>query len=414
MAVALNVWMNGEWVGVWIRDARGTPVFRYEAAGWNLPMRGPCRFRSRSPRGDHEIRGDAVTQLFRQPAARQHAIPGGAWPRAFAPSPRRLRSAHGHRTRLCGRGAALAAGHDAGRRGTSMRSEPLSDDEVERILADVTSDVPLGLRDDRWRRRFAHRAPPAHRRRRRCSRWTTPGPTARRRADHYIFKLPLALDGNRPGRHERVGRERMAGAHRARTRALDVAATEMATFGQQKSSWFSAFDRRWMSVPPGGDVQHGFIPPADAVDRAPAAGTLVPGYGHAGATASTKQTAAPPCATAGDLLASGERAARDRTHFVLAQLVVLGCWPQPTAMPRASRFFTGSACVSHDAAVRHPLRLTQRGGAREPGVLARGQAPTALRSTPGHHWRLRDIQPRHWQRLARNPAACSRSDVELV
>jgi HipA-like protein len=145
MPVALNVWMNGEHVGVWYASRNGISTFRYE----------PNWIRSRSARplslslpitaGNGEHRGEVVANYF------ENLLPDSTEIRKRLSRRFKTKSTEAFDLLTAiGRdcvGAVqilpegmLPEGWDR------IESEPLTDDEVERIIKSATSDVPLGQR----------------------------------------------------------------------------------------------------------------------------------------------------------------------------------------------------------------------------------------------------------------------------
>ena len=142
----LHVWMNGLHVGVWSTLRTGTPVFRY-AEAWPHVEEGRALSLSLPITASLEHRGEVVTHYF------DNLLPDSAAIR------RRLRSRfHARSTeafdllaaigRDCVGAVQLLAPGVEPTGWNVVDAEPLNEAEVERTLAAVTSDAPLGQRGD--------------------------------------------------------------------------------------------------------------------------------------------------------------------------------------------------------------------------------------------------------------------------
>jgi serine/threonine-protein kinase HipA len=188
----LHVWMNGLQVGVWSTLRTGTPVFRY-VESWPHTDEGRALSLSLPITASLEHRGDVVNHYF------DNLLPDSADIR------RRLRSRfHARSTEAFDLLAAI--GRDCvgavqllppGIEPTGwnvIQADPLTEADVERTLAAVTSDAPLGQRGDEDDLRLsiagAQEKTALLRMGRRWYRPRGATPTT------HILKLPLGLVGN--------------------------------------------------------------------------------------------------------------------------------------------------------------------------------------------------------------------------
>jgi serine/threonine-protein kinase HipA len=393
----LNVWMNGEWVGTWYSTRSGTPAFTY-ADSW---MRSPAvRALSLSLpiTASAEIRGDVVRNYFDNLLPDNDHIRRRLRSRFKAPSTDAfdLLSAIG---RDCV-GAVQLLPKDTSPDGWDrVDSEPLSDDEVERILASVTSDTPLGQRVDGEDTDFRISIAGAQEKTALLhfgGEWRRPHgatPTT------HILKLPLGLIGGRLLDMSLSVENEWLCAQIVREMGIPTAETDMATFGKTRVLVVRRFDRRWQGLAkPGGETQPRFSPKAGQwIARLPqedfcqATGTP-PDRKY-------EKDGGPSMKTCLDLLAAGSNPDVDRSRFIRAQLA----------------FWLLAAIDGH--AKNYSIHLLRGGGytmtplydilsawpvmGDAPNRISRYKATLAMAvRSKNAHYRLREIMPEHWHGLA--------------
>jgi serine/threonine-protein kinase HipA len=241
---ALDIWMNGEYVGVWYWTRTGVPALQYDE-GW-LRSRN-VRALSLSlpiPLGEKEVRGPAVENYFDN----------------LLPDSDRIRERLRRRFRAAGTGAAdllAAIGRDcvgavqllpegqAPPAFDRIDSEALSEEKIAQVLRNVTSDPLPGQgegADDDLRISIAG-AQEKTALLRIGAQWHRPHgatPTT------HILKLPLGLVGNmRANMNESVENEWLC-ARLMAAFGFEVAPATIGRFGDQKVLVVERFDRRWM------------------------------------------------------------------------------------------------------------------------------------------------------------------------
>ena len=142
----LHVWMNGLHVGAWSTLRTGTPVFRYDHT-WVQAEEGRALSLSLPFSADLELRGDVVTNYF------DNLLPDSADIRRRLRSRFRARSAEAFDLltaigRDCVGAVQLLPPREEPVGWNAIDAEPLDAARVERILASVTSDAPLGQREE--------------------------------------------------------------------------------------------------------------------------------------------------------------------------------------------------------------------------------------------------------------------------
>jgi serine/threonine-protein kinase HipA len=384
VADALHLWMNGELVGVWTTTRTGTPLFRYDDAWLQSPNSRPLSL-SLPITTVGEIRGDAVIHYFDNLLPDSDAIR------------RRLRT----RFRTRGTNAfdlLKAIGRDcvgavqllppdcAPEAWDRIESQALTDTEVERILVNVTSDNTLrfGGEDDDFRISIAG-AQEKTALLKIDDTWHRPHaatPTT------HILKLPLGMVGNlRVDMRDSVENEWLC-ARILRELGLRVADTAMAQFGEQKALVVTRFDRRWIERDTAGSAWIARLPQED--------------FCQATATAAERKyetDGGPSIRTCLDLLAASEQADDDRREFVLLQLAF---WLLAATDGHAKNFSLfvrqGGRFVmtpAYDVLSAWPIVGT---GAQQ---LPLQKVKLAMALHAGNvHYRLHEIQPRHWRALA--------------
>ncbi len=238
----LDVWMNGQRVGLWFWTRTGTTGFRYDDAWQQSPNARPLSVSLPIPAGGGDVMGEKVEHYF------DNLLPDSTRIRD------RLRRRYGtNSTRAADLLAAIGRDCVGALQlmppGTvppphnQIDSTPLTDKQVETLLGEVTGDGTdssalgidfrisiAGAQEKTALLKVGHR-------------WHVPEaatPTT------HIFKLPLGLVGNvRADMSDSVENEWLC-ATLLRELGFEVATTEMAQFGRQKVLIVERFDRRWM------------------------------------------------------------------------------------------------------------------------------------------------------------------------
>ncbi len=407
---ALNVWMNGALVGTWTTLRTGTPAFRYDST-WVRAPEARALSLSLPITADLEHRGEIVTHYF------DNLLPDHADIR------RRLRMRFRARSTepfdllaAIGRdcvGAVQLLPPDAEPQGWNrVHSEPLTDDAIERLLGAVTSDVPLGAEADDAE---AFRISIAGAQEKTAllkigDRWHRPHgatPTT------HILKLPLGLVGNlRADMTDSVENEWLC-AQLMGELGFPVAETTMQRFGAQKVLVVRRFDRRWQGIDRGAESQPGFKPPRRSwIARLPQEDFCQ----ALGIPPHRKYEAdgGPGIRACLQVLNNSANASADRTTFALAQLAF---WLLAATDGHAKNFSLhhhrgGSFSLTPLYDVLSAWPIIGNGASQIP--YEKAKLAMALRARNAHY-RLKDIQLRHWQRLAAScgPGSWERM-VELV
>jgi serine/threonine-protein kinase HipA len=389
----LHVWMNGHPVAVWSTLRTGTPVLRYHEA-WVQSDEGRALSLSLPFTAGLEHRGDAVANYFdnllpdsadirRRLRRRFHASSVGAFD---------LLSAIG---RDCV-GAVQLLPPGVGPEGWNrVDAEPLKDADVDRILVSVTSDTPLGQRDEDGLRISIAGAQEKTALLCMAGRWYRPTgatPTT------HILKLPLGLVGNmRADMTESVENEWLCG-QLMNELGIPTAETAITTFGESKALVVTRFDRRWQGVPVGAERKPRFRPPEGAwIARLP-----LEDFCQALGVAPDRKyesDGGPSVRDCLGVLANSEQADENRVTFALAQLAF---WLLAATDGHAKNF-----SIRHRRGGRFHLAplydvlsawpIIGRGPNQLP--YPRAKLAMALRGQNAHY-RLNEIHMRHWQRLA--------------
>ena len=385
--------MNGLHVGVWSTLRTGTPVFRY-VESWPRTEEGRALSLSLPFTASLEHRGDVVNHYF------DNLLPDSAAIR------RRLRSRF-HARSTAAFDLLTAVGRDcvgavqllpSGVKPTGWNvidAEPLTEADVDRTLAAVTSDAPLGQRGDEDLRLSIAGAQEKTALLRMGRRWYRPRgatPTT------HILKLPLGLVGNmRADMSASIENEwlcsRILGAL-----GLPVAETEKAQFGEAKVLVVTRFDRRWVGIDEGAERKVRFQPPQDAwIARLPQE-DLCQALGVA-PERKYQNDGGPSMQDCLAVLGNSEHAEEDRTNFVLAQFAF---WLLAATDGHAKNF-----SIQHQRGGRFHMTplydvlsawpIVGNGANQIPYPRAR----LAMGVKAGNmHYRLGEIQPRHWHGLA--------------
>ena len=259
VAGALNVWMNGDLVGVWFSTRTGTPAFRYEEAWVRSPRARALSLSLPITAGRREIRGDVVTSYF------DNLLPDNQDIRKRLSSRFRAKSTGAFDLltaigRDCVGAVQLLPTNSTPDGWNRIESTPLTEADVERILDRVTSAVPLGRQDDEADEDFRISIAGAQEKTallKMGGAWHRPHaatPTT------HILKLPLGIVGNMQADMKDSVENEWLCAQIIRELGLDVAVTDMATFGRQKALVVRRFDRRWMGVDQVASDEAGYRP----------------------------------------------------------------------------------------------------------------------------------------------------------
>jgi serine/threonine-protein kinase HipA len=386
--------MNGQPVAVWTTLRTGTPVLRYHAS-WAAAPHGRALSLSLPFTASLEHRGNAVANYF------ENLLPESAVIR------RRLRRRFQARSddafdllAAIGRdcvGAVQLLPPGAEPLGWNrVDAEPLKDRDVEAILASVTSDAPLGQGDEDDLRISIAGAQEKTALLRLGAKWCRPQgatPTT------HILKLPLGLVGNmRADMTDSVENEWLC-ARLMSALGFPMAATEMATFGEAKALVVTRFDRRWQGVEAGAEHKARFKPPEGAwIARLPQED-----FCQALGVAPDRKYQSDGGPSAHDclqVLAASEHADADKATFALAQLAF---WLLAATDGHAKNF-----SLQHRRGGRFGLTPLYDvlsawpiiGNGANRIAYARAKLAMAARGERNLHYRLREVQLRHWQRLA--------------
>jgi serine/threonine-protein kinase HipA len=276
-----------------------------------------------------------------------------------------------------------------------VQAKALSERDVEEILRAVPTSRPLGHGEDDGFRISIAGAQEKTALLGMAGRWFEPRGTT---PTTHIFKLPLGLVGDFRGDFsDSVENEWLCGRI-LRELGLPVAESQIARFGEQKVLVVKRFDRRWQGADEAA-VQRRRFKPGEGVwiARIPQE-DFCQALGH---PPSEKYEAdgGPSMADALTLLAGSESAATDQATFVLAQLTF---WLLAAIDGHAKNFSLGqraggaySLTPLYDVLSAWPII----GHRRNQLPLERARLAMALRGKRAHY-KLREIQSRHWQALA--------------
>jgi serine/threonine-protein kinase HipA len=241
---ALSVWANGERVGVWRLPARGPMEFTYDPAWVASPAGRPLSLSLPFTPGNMAHKGPRVLNYFDNLLPDSEAI--------------RKRIAQRYQTetldafdllqaigRDCVGAVQLLAEDDAPAGVDRIEGTPLSDHEIEALLARTVSSPALGAPDesDDFRISLAGAQEKTallwH-----DGKWQRPHgatPTT------HIFKLPLGLVGNKLADLSTSVENEWLCLRILRAYGLPVANTEIVTFGKQRVLSVERFDRQMHS-----------------------------------------------------------------------------------------------------------------------------------------------------------------------
>ena len=396
----LHVWMNGQPVAVWATLRSGTPVLRYHEP-WVRSEEGRALSLSLPFTAGLEHRGDAVTNYF------DNLLPDSAEIR------RRVRRRFHARSddafdlltaigRDCVGTVQLLPPSGSPDGWDRVDAERLTDAEVDKVLASVTSEAPLGQRDeDDLRISINGAQEKTALLRMDAKRYRPMGATP----TTHILKLPLGLVGNMHADMTDSVENEWSCGQLMNELGIATAETEIGTFGESKALVVTRFDRRWQGVPEGAEHKARFKPPAGSwIARLPQE-DFRQALGIA-RDQKYESDGGPSVRDCLGVLANSEQADEDRATFALAHLAF---WLLAATDGHAKDF-----SIRHRRGSRFHLAplydvlsawpIIGRGPNQLP--YEKAKLAMALRGQNAHY-RLNEIKVRHWQRLA---ALCG-SDV---
>lgn len=381
----LDIWMNSQRVGLWYWSRTSVPTLRYDPAWVSSGNARPLSLSLPLPAGDGEISGAVVNNYFDNLLPDSDIIRERLRRRFRTPSIRAadLLAAIG---RDCVGAVQLVPAGTQPPAHNTIDSTPLADAQIEALLHGINSTT---LGDQSPGRDFRISIAGAQEKTallRIGKRWHLPHgatPTT------HIFKLPLGLVGHmQADMSESVENEWLC-AKLLTELGFDVAPTEMAQFGGQKVLVVERFDRRWMQDDNGKPRWIARLPQEDFCQAAGWPGAL-----------KYESDGGPGIRAGLTLLAGSSNAKTDSLRFAMTQLA----------------FWLMAATDGH--AKNFSIFLERGGGYRLTPLYdvlsawpivgpGRGQiAPQQVRLAmalkgKNTHYRLQDIQLRHWQALAR-------------
>ena len=316
---ALNVWMNGEFVGEWNTGRGVTATFTYAKAWLDSPNLRALSL-SIPITATHQVAGPRVNHYF------DNLLPDNANIR------NRIRDRLGLKTsdafdlleaigRDCAGAVQILPPKETPTDHAQIDADRLNELDVARILASVTSARPLGgLRSDDDDDSFRISIAGAQEKTALLymgGAWHRPKkatPTT------HILKLPLGIIGNFQGDFSHSVENEWLCAQFLTALGLPAADTDIATFEGQRVLVVRRFDRRWVGVDQ---------PQAEAVGYVPKAGDWIarlPQEDFCQATGKSpleryESDGGPSINQILDILAQGSKSQADRQRFVLTQLV---------------------------------------------------------------------------------------------
>jgi serine/threonine-protein kinase HipA len=390
----LVVWMNGQRVGTWGQTRAGRDSFRYDPDWVASPFARNLSLSLPITAGDSRLTGPEVGYYFdnllpdhprlRERLRQRFSLRSTA---AFE-----LLSAIG---RDCMGAVQLLPRDNEPTGWNTLQSEVWTDEQVERHLKQVPLTGPFAAAGTAGPDDFRISLAGVQEKTallRVGERWHRPlgaTPTT------HVLKLPMGAAGLPFDVNDSVENEWLCAAI-LRELGLPVARSEIATFGEQKVLVIERFDRRWQGIE-GDPYAPGFTPPAGAwIARLPqedfcqATGTP--------ADRKYESNGGPGIPQVLEILARSEHSAGDRLTFALTQLAF---WLLAAIDGHAKNF-----SIHHE---RHGFSLTPLydvlsawsfiGHGPRKFPLQDVKLAMALRGRRPHYL-LREIQPRHFERLA--------------
>ncbi|HTY50657.1 MAG TPA: type II toxin-antitoxin system HipA family toxin [Steroidobacteraceae bacterium] len=391
---SLNIWMNGEPVGEWTTTRGGTSIFRYLQA-WTASPNARALSLSLPVTADREIRGPVVDHYF------DNLLPDNPNIR------RRIRERFGLRStdafdlleaigRDCAGAVQLLPPGDSPVHWNRIDATPLSSKDLEATLRNVAAPPPGHRTDDTTDFRISIAgAQEKTALLRMGAAWYRPRgatPTT------HILKLPLGIIGNFRGDFSNSVENEWLCSQILRQLELPIANTQMATFGTQKALVVERFDRRWIGVARGDAQARGFVPATDVwIARLPQE-DFCQATGRP-PTQRYESDGGPSVNEILEILGNSAAAERDRANFVLAQLVF---WLLAATDGHGKNFSIhllpgGAFAMTPLYDVLSAWPVIGRGRNQLPMQDAKLAMAMAGKS---RHYKLVEIQPRHWQALA--------------
>ncbi len=376
----LDVWMNGQRVGLWFWSRTGTPGFRYDEA-WRLsPNARPLSLSLPIPAAGGDVVGPVVENYFDNLLPDSRTIRERMRRRFGAASTRApdLLAAIG---RDCVGAVQLVPAGTTPSDPRQINGVPLSAQQVGSLLGEVTMDggdaTPL-LGDLRISIAGAQEKTA-------LMRWKNSWylPTGATPTTH-ILKLPMGLVGNmRADMSTSVENEWLC-SRILEALGFDVAPTTMAEFGGRKALVVERFDRRWMDD--GSWIAR--LPQEDFCQALGLPGEL-----------KYESDGGPGLRAGLNLLAGSSHSRADSLVFVKAQLAF---WLMAATDGHAKNFSIfimpgGNYRMTPLYDVLSVWPLIGNGPQQMP--WRRAKLAMALRSRNAHY-HLHEIQTRHWQTLA--------------
>lgn len=387
--------MNGERIGEWAVLPRRGSIFRYEPS-WVSSRRSRALSLSLPITANLEVRGPEVDYYFDNLLPDSAEIRRHLRDRFLTPSMDTfdLLTAIG---RDCVGAVHLLPPDEEPMGWDQIAATPLSEREVEDILRAVPTSQSLGHDEDDGFRISLAGAQEKTAFLGMAGRWFEPHgatPTT------HIFKLPLGLIGGFRGDFSDSVENEWLCAQFLRQLDLPVAETSLARFGEQKVLVVKRFDRRWQGADDA-EVQRRRFKPGRGVwiarlpqeDFCQARG-LPPSRKY-------EADGGPSMADALTLLAGSDYALADQSNFLLAQLAF---WLLAATDGHAKNFSLGHRAGGaynmtplYDVLSAWPVI----GHGRNQLPFEKAKLAMAVRGKRAHY-RLNEIQPRHWQALAHN------------
>lgn len=388
--------MNGEMVGEWATLRGGTPIFRY-AQSWVESPRARALSLSLPVTADLELRGAPVENYFDNLLPDNPDIRRRIRKRFQTPSSNTfdLLTAIG---RDCVGAVQLLPLSETPDGWNRVEAETLTEEGVERALRAVTSATPIGRDEEAEFRISLAGAQEKTALLGMAGKWFRPlhaTPTT------HILKLPLGVIGGFQGNFSDSLENEWLCAQILSALKLPVADSAIATFGEQRVLVVTRFDRRWIGIAAEGAEKR--------KQFSPTTGTWIarlPQEDFCQATArpsSAKYEAdgGPSISACLGILATSEHSILDRTNFVLAQLTF---WLLAATDGHGKNF-----SIHHEAGGAFSMTPLYDvlsawpiiGHAKNQLAIEKAKLAMAVRGRNAHY-RLNEIQPRHWCALAEN------------
>lgn len=386
----LDVWMNGEFVGHWTFSSAGRHSFSYDSSWLGNPQGRPLSLSLPLSQGTSPFSGSVVESYF------DNLLPDSLGIR------KRLASKFGTDTtqafqllekigRDCVGALQLLPGGSTAPDVRRIDAEPLSESDVERILDDTVSNRNIGMPEENELRISIAGAQEKTALLWHNDQWCRPRgatPTT------HILKLPLGeVGGMRADFSTSVENEwlcaKLVGAY-----GLPVADCSIEMFGRHKALVVTRFDRRlingwWVRLPQEDFCQVTGMPPERKYE----------------------EQGGPGIAAILDTLRGSDNAKSDRTNFLTAQLIFWMLAAPDGHAKNFSVYIGPRGCFwltpLYDVMSAWPVIGK---GARE-FQWQKVKMAMALH-TKNIHYRIAEIQRRHWNTVAK--ANALGSDFEAV